>query len=192
MSDYSLMSDTELYARLTQGDELAFTQIYNTYSKILFKTAHRILQERTISQDIVQNVFISLWQRRSEVQIDNLKAYLQQATRFSVFKAIRTQQHDSEFYSRLSQVTVDIIAEDPLLFKEQQQLIKSLIDTLPADCKEAFRLSREEDMTYKQIACLLGISEKTVEKRMSKSLKHLRHGLNISMCVAILSTIANH
>ena len=191
MSDYSLLSDTELYARLKKGDELAFTQIYNNYSKVLLNTAHRILQERTIAQDIVQNVFISLWQRRAEVEIANLKAYLQQAVRFSVFKAIRNQQHDSAFYDRLSQITVDIVAENPLLFKEQQQLIKSLIDTLPDDCKEAFRLSREEDMTYKQIACLLGISEKTVEKRLSKSLKHLRHGLNISMCVAIITAISD-
>lgn len=185
------MNDAELLISLKQGDQAAFTQIYDTYWKILFRTAHHILQERTIAQDIVQNVFISLWQRREDVNITNLKAYLQQATRFSVFNAIRDQKHDREFYDRLAQVTVDMIAENPLLFKEQQQLIKNLVDTLPEECKEAFRLSREENMTYKQIAGLLGISEKTVEKRLSKSLKHFRHGLSVNMCIAVMSVIAH-
>jgi RNA polymerase sigma-70 factor (family 1) len=182
------IADSDLLALLQQGNQNAFTTIYNTYWKVLFRSAYRVLNDTAAAEVIVQNVFFSLWKRREEAKILNLKAYLQQATRFSVFKAIREQKHDDSFYNRLALVTTDMITDNPLLFKEQQQLLQNIIESLPEDCKEAFRLSREEQMTYKQIAALLNISEKTVEKRLSKSLKHIRNGLSLSSCLIVLTS----
>jgi RNA polymerase sigma-70 factor (family 1) len=187
MAENRCLTESELTVLLKQGDQEAFTIIYNTYWKLLFRTAHHILNDTAAAEDIVQNIFVSLWHRRGQVTIVNLKAYLQQATRFSVFQAIRAQKHDHSFYDRLALVTADIITDNPLLFKEQQQLLQKIIDSLPADCREAFRLSREENMTYKQIAALLNISEKTVEKRLTKSLKHIRHGLTLSLYLIVLA-----
>jgi len=186
MVDNRHIDDTDLTVLLQQGNQTAFTTIYNTYWKLLFRNAYRVLNDTAAAEDIVQNVFFSLWKRREEAKILNLKAYLQQATRFSVFQAIREQKHDDSFYNRLALVTTDIIADNPLLFKEQQELLQSIIESLPDDCKEAFRLSREEQMTYKQVAALLNISEKTVEKRLSKSLKHIRNSLTLSSCLIVL------
>lgn len=109
-----------------------------------------------------------------------------------MLKHIRDEKQDQSFYERLAAVTTEIIADNPLLFKEQQQLFQQLIDTLPEECRESFRLSREENMTYKQIAEYLGISEKTVEKRISKSLNHFRSGLTASACVAVISVLAQY
>lgn len=189
MSETHNLNDSELINLLREGDQVAFTIIYNTYWKLLFRTAHHILNDTSVAEDIVQDIFVSLWNRREKVTILNLKAYLQQATRFCVYKAIRERKHDSTFYNRLAQVTADIITDNPLLFKEQQELLQKIIASLPADCKEAFRLSREENMTYKQIAALLNISEKTVEKRLSKSLKHIREGLSLATCIVALTKI---
>jgi RNA polymerase sigma-70 factor (family 1) len=183
------LDEPNLLSLLREDSEAAFTEIYNRFWKSLFRTAYHILQDKEASQDIVQNVFVSLWQRRAELRIDNLKGYLHQAARFGVFKAIREQQHDQEFYDRLAQVTADIITDNPLIFKEQQELLRQLIGNLPEDCRETFRLSREENMTYKQIAELLGISEKTVEKRMSRSLQHIRSGLAVGACILILASL---
>jgi RNA polymerase sigma-70 factor (family 1) len=180
---------TALTARLKAGDEAAFTEIYERYWQPLLRTAYHILQDRDLAQDIVQNVFIALWQRRAVADISHLQAYLQQATRFSVFKAIRELKNDQAFFERLAEVTADIITDDPLLFKEHQQLLGELIGALPEDCRETFRLSREENMTYKQIAEYLGISEKTVEKRISRSLQQIRTGLAAGMCIAIISLL---
>jgi len=183
---YSKVPDHDLLMKLRDGDQAAFTEIYDRYWKLLYKTAAGILQDTDVAQDIAQNIFVSLWQRRQEVNIQALKPYLQQATRFAVFKAIRDQQTDKLFYERLAQVTAEIIMDNPMLFKEQQALLNELIDALPEDCRETFRLSREENMTYKQIALRLGISEKAVEKRMTKSLKHIREGLSLGLCIAVL------
>lgn len=189
MLTYDSFSDEQLLQLLKDGDEAAFTEIYYRYWQVLVRTAFHILQDSEAVQDVVQNVFISLWLRRSEADIKNLNLYLRQAVRFSVFKAIREIRHDRTFYERLATVTVDIITDDPLLFKEQQQLIQQLIDTMPHDWREAFLLSRENNMTYKQIAELLGVSEKTIEKRISRSLQFIRAGLAVNFCLIMLTMI---
>ena len=189
MPAYESYPDQQLVQFLKGGDEAAFTEIYNRYWRLLLHTAFHILQDKEAAQDVVQNVFISLWMRRSETNINNLQVYLRQAVRFSVFKAIREIRHDRTFYKRLAAVTAGIITDDPLLFKEQQQLIEHIIDTIPADCKEAFLLSRKNNLTYKQIAALLGISEKTVEKRISRSLRILRAGLVTGLWAIFLTLI---
>jgi RNA polymerase sigma-70 factor (family 1) len=183
---YHTLTDEQLADSLKVGDEGAFTEIYNRYWKLLFYTAYNIIQDQERAQDVVQNVYISLWQRKGDVEIKSLKSYLQQSARFSVLKAIREQQNDARFYERLQEITSEIITDNPLIFKEQQQLLKNLLGSLPENCREAFRLSREEGFTYKQISSKLNISEKTVEKRVSKSLKYIRNGLNWEMCIAMI------
>jgi len=181
------ISDQDLTSALKAGDQKAFNEIYNRYWKSLYYTANNILQDRDRAADAIQEVFISLWQRKANADILSLKSYLHQAVRFTVLKAIREHKTDQQFYDRLAIITTEIIVENPLLFKELQHFILDLIEQLPAECKETFKLSREENLTYKQIAIQLNISEKTVEKRMTKSLKVLRGGLSLEMCIAIIS-----
>lgn len=185
---YSALDDTGLSALLQKSDEDAFAEIYNRYWKILFYTANGILRDKEIAQDVVQEVFVDLWQRRGEATIQYLKAYLQQAARFQTLKAIRNQKVNDEFYTRLAKTTADIVYENPLLFKEQETLLRRVLDGLPEDCRYIFRLSREEQLTYKQIAARLEISEKTVEKKMSICLKHIREYLhqNLGLTLPLL------
>jgi len=157
----------------------------------MYHNACKIMNDENAAQDIVQDVFISLWKRREELNVQFLKSYLQQSTRFAVLKAIRNQKVDDQFYLRLRQITTELVEEQPLLFKEQQAILNQLINALPDDCKESFRMSRDEQLTYKQIAQKLNISEKTVEKRITKSLKFLRQNLSLELSVAIL-LLADH
>lgn len=179
MSLYKNNSDKQLVDLLVIGNEEAFSELYSRYWKRLFERAYVILQDEAIAKDAVQDVFISLWKRRESLEILHLNAYLQKAIRFKVLHFIRAERTDSEFYNRLKKVTTEIIADDPVLFKEQQGLLADLINSLPDDWKEAFLLSREEDMTYKQIAEELNVSIKTVEKRISKALKYLRQQIDL-------------
>lgn len=186
MKCYDNYTDSELISLLKAGEEAAFSEIYSRYWKLLFERAYVILRNEDSAKDAVQEVFISLWNRKEIIEIMQIKAYLQQAIRFKVLHFIRDERTDGEFYSRLRNITTEIIADNPLLFKEQQNLLNELVDSLPDDCKEAFLLSREEELTYKQIAEQLNISTKTVEKRISKSLKYLRENIGLGYCVAII------
>lgn len=177
MAVQSNMSDEALVELLRLNDETAFTEIYNRHWKLLFHTAFKVIQDEESAQDVVQNVFLSLWHRRHAAEILCLKAYLQQATRYAVLKSLKDMRGEAIFHERLKIITTEIIQDDPLVFKEKQELLKELLASLPGKCSTTYLLSREEGLTYKQIASQLEISEKTVEKRMTLSLKHFRTGL---------------
>lgn len=171
-------TDEQLVLLLCQSDELAFAEIYNRYWKALYISAHNILQVKEAAQDAVQDVFISLWKRRNDVHIGALRPYLFQAIRFQVFKAIRAEKTDHDFFNRLAMISKDILTEEPLLFKELESLYNQLIHSLPADEQEIFSLHRDGGLTYKQIAEQKNISIKTVEKKMTRALKQLRYGID--------------
>jgi RNA polymerase sigma-70 factor (ECF subfamily) len=98
-----------------------------------------------------------------------------------VFKAIRAEKTDNNFFKRLSIVSNDIYNEDPILSKELSRFYKQALLSLPEDEQEIFKMHRDEGLTYKQIAEVKSMSVKTVEKKMSHVLKHLRSGLNHSI-----------
>jgi len=189
---YSNMDDIQLLRMLQEGNAEAFAVIYNRYWKLLYTTAYHIIQDEDFAKDAVQEVFIALWQRRADADIQVLKAYLQQAARFQVLKSIRSQKTDKQFYSRLAAVTADIVYEHPLLFKEQEALLEDIMHALPEDCRLVFKLSREEHLTYKQIATRLNIAEKTVEKKMSICLKHIRQALQQHNTLSVMLLLAVH
>lgn len=189
---YSALNDQQLLTLLKEANKDAFAEIYNRYWNNLYWAAYNIIRNESVAQDAVQEVFIALWQRGAEADIHTLNAYLHQAVRFQILKAIKKQKADEQFYSRLVNITANIVYENPLLFKEQESLLKDILDTLPEDCRRIFHMSREEQMTYKQIALQLNISEKTVEKKMTLCLKHFRQVLQenkhiLMMMVLIIS-----
>lgn len=166
--------DSDLVLLLNQNDETAFTEIYNRYWTLVYATANKILRNETVAEDIVQEVFLSIWKRSGKLQIQSLKPYLLQATRFQVFKAIRAGKADGDFYTRLTHISNEIRSDNPLLYKEVQRMVKQEIASLPEDQRTIFLMSRQQDLTYSKIAEMLGISVKTVEKKISQSLRTLR------------------
>ena len=185
MSSKSINTDEYLVGELGNNNESAFTEIYNRYWKPLYNTAYSIIQVQDSAQDAVQTVFISLWRRRNEAVINSLGAYLHQATRFQVLKAIRAEKADKDFQHRLINVSKQILTEDPMLFKELQELFRAVIKTLTPDEQEFFLLNREQGLTYKEIAAEKNISVKTVEKKMSSALKKIRNKFDDPMMVLL-------
>ena len=188
MQNYPIHTDDQLLQQLYASDEKAFAEIYNRYWKALYISAHNILQVKEAAQDAVQEVFISLWKRRENIQVDILQPYLHQAVRFQVFKAIRAEKTDQNFFNRLALISKDILFEDPVLFKELETIYKQLILSLPPDEQEIFLMHRDGGLTYKQIAEQKNISVKTVEKKMSHALKEIRLGLDDAMVVALVAS----
>jgi RNA polymerase sigma-70 factor (family 1) len=181
MSDYRNYQDRELVALIHASDETAFAELYNRHWKSLYYTASSILKNSETARDIVQEVFTSFWQRRLEVTVEFPKAYLQQAIRFQVFKAIDAGKATRQFYDRLADTSLEIVEENPVVFKDLLHLVQGLIDRLPEDARMAFMLNRDEKLTYSEIAEKMDISVKTVEKKMSQTLKHLRKGLGTTL-----------
>jgi len=182
-------NDEQLMTLLSEGSEVAFSKIYDRYWKLLYISAHNVLQQKEAARDVVQEVFLSLWQRRSVVQIESLKGWLLQAVRFQVFKAFRAEKASNDFYKRLSLVSKDIITQDPLLFKELHGAMLDAIRSLPDDQLAVFNMNREGGMTYNQIAIEKNISIKTVEKKMSQVLRHLRNSLDKTLFIFLVISV---
>ncbi len=149
-----------------------------------------MLSDGQLAQDVVQEVFISLWNRRAEVHIEKLPAYLHQAVRFQELKAVHRLQSDTAFYDRLASIAQDLIHHEPLLYNEMEQTVRNLLSRLPEDQRSILRMSREEGLTYRQIAEKMGISIKTVEKKISLSLRAIRKGMDGSFPLLLSLALA--
>lgn len=183
--DYQSYQDHELLQLTGHNDQNAFAEIYRRYSSDMFLAAYNILHNRAGAEDAVQEIFISLWKRRADLNVRTLKSYLEQSARYYVLRVYRQEKRDDRFYERLARVTSDILKEDPVLFRNIQQTLHEILRSLPADQQTIYQLNRDHNMTYTDIAHHLNISVKTVEKKMSKALKSIRPQMDDLLLITI-------
>ncbi|MBE8721974.1 RNA polymerase sigma-70 factor [Sphingobacterium pedocola] len=182
MTAYINKSDQELVELLYQGDEGAFTAIYDRYWKKLFIIASNRLSELEEAEEIVQDIFVSLWIRRHRLNLTStLSRYLAVSVKYRVFTAINksyTQKQYLDMVLALDASQIDDSTQELLAFEELQRELESYVSDLPEKCQLVFRMSREQGYSQKQIAAQLQISEKTVEAHLGKAFKTLRTKLS--------------
>jgi len=170
----SLSSENHFYSK--SDFELFFRKHYQNLCSYSFY----YLKDHAASEEAVQEVFFTLWQRREDLNISSsIKAYLYRAVRnhcLNVIKHIDIRENYKEQNER-SRMEVEGRGEQTLETKELEVRIERAINQLPPERKRIFMMSRFEDMKYREIADDLGISVKTVEAQMGKSLKFLREQL---------------
>jgi len=186
---YCTHTDQELVALLNQGDKAAYTEIYNRYFALLFIYALKKLNDRDDAKDAVQHVFIALWNRHQFISFDvSLSAYLYRAVRnFSLTTFAHKQVEDQYLRTAAAKVRIFYEGTDYMIReKDIAELIEKEISRLPLKMREIFLLSRQEGLTYKQIAETLQISEETVNTQMKRALKMLRMRLGLILFVVII------
>ncbi|MDN5217309.1 RNA polymerase sigma-70 factor [Fulvivirgaceae bacterium BMA12] len=154
-----------------------FEKVYRLYVKKLCRIAYNQIQDECIVEGIVQNVFISLWERRASLSIKGpIENYLVRAVKLAALDHIRTQINHRKHLelSLANHCGKENCTEEKLNFNELTEQVNHLVDQLPCQCREVYRLSREKGKTISQIASTLLIAEKTVEAHLTKALKFLR------------------
>src|ERR1700743_590370 len=106
------LSDQDLLLKLMSGNHEAFSVIYRRYWKKVFVFAFDRLKDVKQSQDLVQDLFVSLWERKAELQITNLNAYLYASVRYGVLRIIDAQQAEAHFFTSLQHLSLDASAAD--------------------------------------------------------------------------------
>ncbi|NML38673.1 sigma-70 family RNA polymerase sigma factor [Chitinophaga sp. G-6-1-13] len=172
MTDYTFYADEELVHLMAADDHAAFTEIYNRYWKRLYVLAYDRLHSRELAEDVVQDVFTGLWQRRSQSVIRSLPAYLATANRYAVFAQLSKTARVTtvETLPESLQAVTDETAQLHFL----QQSMEHQLKQLPEKCRLVFNYSRNAGLTNREIADQLQISEKAVEKHITKALQRLR------------------
>jgi len=174
---YSSYSDNQLISLLKSDDCAAFNAIYDRYSKLLYLFIHSKLDAAEISKDVLQELFISLWEKRhSMVLKESLKAYLYQVARHKIIDIYRK---NATYRKYLQQLIEHFDAQphsitDTVDNKARTQELFEAINHLPERMKEIFMLSRFENLSVEQISTHLGLSQQTVKNQITKALKILR------------------
>ncbi|WP_067149778.1 RNA polymerase sigma factor [Pseudotamlana agarivorans] len=179
-------NDDYLIQLLHDGDELALSLIYKEYWEVMYVAAYNLVKNKEISEDIVQDVFVNLWNKRDKLLVKtSLKSYLYTSTIYKVYDFFRKNKNmiEVELVTNFNEKIQALTPETQLMHKELIQHVESVIDALPEKCKEVFRLSREEGLSNKAIAAQLNISLRTVEGHISKALRFLRMSLSVSLSI---------
>ncbi len=164
-----------LFDLLSQGDNTAFEQVYNHYWPELYNAAYKRFPEKEKCQDIIQNVFADLWNRRGEVSLINPKAYLHTAVRFQVLKQLARAPKNTFFSQKFEEQLISPLTTDSgVLEKERGVLIERFIVALPKKRREIFLLHYHEGLTTAKIAVKLNVSRKTVQNQLTTASHALR------------------
>lgn len=180
-------SDLDLIDRLKQDDESAMAVIYKAYWEPLYRSAYNVFKNREICEDIVQELFIRLWKNRHAVEISiSLKAYLHASIRYEVFRQIRAGRANEHIYDDLLERLHAPAVHTSIEYEELVTQISSIVEQLPEKCREVYKLSRQENLSHKQIAERLNISTKTVENHLTKALRLLRTSLGAELTLLLV------
>ena len=171
-------TDLELQLLLNKDRDHAFNLIFDKYWKRLYAYAFKIYSDEEICEDIVQEVFVSLWEKPENTPIINLEGYLLRAVKYKAINYLRNLKFKPEHEQILASIAIPAKAERLLEYNEFEAIVESEISKLPPRCKKVFVLSRFEDYTNAEIAKKLNISIRTVEKHISDALKQLKASLS--------------
>jgi RNA polymerase sigma-70 factor (ECF subfamily) len=173
-----LATDATLWEAVQQGDATAFAALYERYWRRLFTAAYARWPDRTECEDIVHDIFLTLWTERGRLAIENLPAYLAAAVRY---QAVRYKQLNTagalqynESLESLSREAAFNSGEIKLLGLDFEGRIAAALSQLPQRCREIFLLSRAQHYSNDEIAAQLHISRRSVENQLTTALRHLR------------------
>lgn len=182
MANWGSKTDGELISLLKDSDQAAYTEIYDRYHGLLFIYACKITRDEAEAEDIVQEVFFYLWDKRYTITFQtSLSSYLYTAVRYKFFNLLdRKKVRDDHATSLQNFMDNEPVQADHVVReRELALLIEKEIALLPSKMREVFELSRKGQLSHKEIAIKLNISEKTVKNQVNNALKELRTKLGV-------------
>ncbi|WP_353718918.1 RNA polymerase sigma-70 factor [Dyadobacter sp. 676] len=181
MNNYQGYTDPALLALIAEDDDLAFAEVYRRYKGVLFLHARRILGNEEEAKDVLQELFTTLWIKRNSLRFTtSLSAYLYASVRNRIFDIIAHRKIEEKYIASLAAFIEkgEYVTDQQLLEQELKELIEKEITLLPPKMREVFELSRKENLSYKEIAEQLHVSDKTVKKQVNNALHILREKLD--------------
>jgi RNA polymerase sigma factor (sigma-70 family) len=179
----------QLLALLKANNREAFTLIYRKFWPILYNYAYKRLKDQDQCKDVIQNIFTDLWVRRDELDIKNLSAYLHAAVRFQVYQFSAKQPKNSILFTALEEILVSPFQSDSEVVNEELgKMVELWIMALPEKRRKIFLMHYYDELSTKEIALQLNISQKTVQNQLNTASTYFRarfaHLLSISVLIS--------
>ena len=174
----NLQEEKKLFIKIKRGDERAFEEIFHRYYQNLCGYASKILQDEMAAEEIVQDLFVKIWEKRENLDVKTSpKNYLVRSVKNHCLNYIKHTKIKRQHVKHIMSQESEEIQEENYIEIDLIQKIEESIKSLPQKRQEIFRLSREEGLKYREIAEKLNVSIKTVETQMGLAIKTLREKL---------------
>jgi RNA polymerase sigma-70 factor (ECF subfamily) len=186
------LPDDELFKLIQADSERAFSILFDRYKTSLYRHLFQRIRSEMETEDILQNIFISLWRNRQTIVInDSVLPYLLGAAKKSVFAhyASTAKAIENSHLLQSADELFEYPEEEFLIAREVEELLQQEVEKMPAMMKQAFQLSRKEHLTVREIAARLSISEQTVKNNITMALQRLRRKLNPHQIVHVVPFI---
>ncbi len=172
-----VLSEQEIIGAIREGNERIFEETFRKYYQSLCNYANSILKEIDEAEEVVQNLFLSIWEKRSDLEISiSLKSYLYRAVHnhcLNRIKHLKVREEYQQYAVNFYDASYESVSQT-VMKNELEAKIEEAIKKLPEQCRLIFRMSRFEELKYHEIAEQLELSPKTVENQIGKALKILR------------------
>jgi RNA polymerase sigma-70 factor (family 1) len=186
----SLNADSKfLISRLQRGDEAAYEMLFKEYYRMLTVFANRYLNDFETAREIVQDLFVHLYEKRESLDINSsLKSYLFRSTHNRCINYINAQKIRAKYAEHVNMTTdtKENTLEQEVHRTELENALYLAISELPPRCRSIFRMNRFDGLSNSEIADKLNLSRRTVETQISKALKILRTKMQPYMAILVL------
>ena len=185
----------ELFDMVKTGNQKAFDLLFSIYFARLNDFAKNVVKDDTISQDIVLEVFLKVWEKRSKIDSLNLEAFLFRLVRNSCIdyikhiKVVNNRMHEIEISTKYEELyRIDFVGNEPYILIEQElkNKIEKTVQSLPNRCREVFILSRIDGLKNKEIAEKLNINIKNVERHLNRAMQSFRKNFSDDLPIALI------
>ena len=185
----------ELFDQVKNDDQHAFELLFSIYFARLNDFAKNVVKDDNISQDIVLEVFLKVWEKRSKIDSLNLEAFLFRLVRNSCIdyikhiKVVNNRMHEIEISTKYEELyRIDFVGNEPYILIEQElkNKIEKTVQSLPNRCREVFILSRIDGLKNKEIAEKLNINIKNVERHLNRAMQSFRKNFSEDLPIALI------
>jgi RNA polymerase sigma-70 factor (family 1) len=189
MDKYAGLTEKQLIILLKQNDEAALRPLYESHIKPLHYFVLRIAKSKQLAEDVVQDVFLKLWDSRERIDPDQpFKTFLYTIAKHHLLNMLKRVQHETFILNEIRKYTA--VAEDTtdlqLDYSESNGLLNEAIEKLPTQCKAVFVRCKIQGMPYKEVAAELGIAEGTVHAQMVKALRIIKEYITFKNAILLL------
>lgn len=175
-----MTDEKSIIKRLKAGDLAAIDAIYHKYNKKLYSFTFSLLKDHNQSEDLIQDIFVTLWEKREQINPDlKFENYLLTICYNSARKFFRRMKIENKVKDYLLKNSPESISEtaNTVIYNELMEIVDRAVEKLPPKRKVVFKLSRQENKQIKEIAESLSISPRTAESHLSKALKFIKQEL---------------
>ena len=184
MAEIIPYKEKDLLERIQQSDAGAFETLYNQYRHKLYGFILRLTKSPEMTADIVQDVFLKIWEDRARFShVQSFSHYFQSMVYNRSINLLKRIAFEDEIVNQLSKEAGNCEESDPVLYNELRRKLRQLVDQLPEQQRTVYRLSKEEGLKQEEIARQLNISLSTVKTHLSRSMTFIRSGLGSGLVI---------